>query len=936
MTQHSQTIREATEGDLFRLLVENVQDYAIFFLDPEGRVRTWNPGAERLLGYSEGEIIGEPIARFFTPDDVQGGVPERDMRKAVESGRATDDRWHVRKDGARFWSSGTLTPLWDEAGKLRGFAEIMRDRTSQKLSDAALKNALAYTHGMVDTVREPLLVLEGDLRVRTANRAFYQTFRASPEETEGRLIFHLGDHQWNIPQLRRLLEEILPRNTSFDDFEVEHTFETLGRKVMLLNARRFHREGNATPLILLAIEDVTERRRAEEEQRQSETRFTSLVKNIKDHAIFTMGPDGRITSWNVEAERILGNSEAEILGQPFSLIFTPEDLRDGVPEQELRQATEAGRAEDERWHIRKDGARFWALGIVTPTFDASGKQNGFSKILRDMTERKLAEKALLRAHEAAATQVRERTAELRTANEVLRKEIEDRQRAEEELRLRDRAFESFVQGVVITDPSQPDNPIVYSNQAFEKMTGYSQAEVLGSNCRFLQGPATDPAEVEKLRAALREKRSCLVELLNYRKDGTPFWNALSVAPIHTVGGKLSHFVGVQTDITPFKVLEEQFRQAQKMEAFGQLAGGVAHDFNNLLTVISGYSEMLLAFLAPDDPNRRLIQEIFKAGERATLLTRQLLAFSRKQVVQPRILDLNEVVASAEKMLGRLIGDDIILTSVATPGLEPVKIDPGQVEQVIMNLVVNARDAMPQGGRITIETANVDLDESYAQSHAEVKAGRYVLLAVSDTGCGMTEAVKRHIFEPFFTTKEVGKGTGLGLATVFGIVKQSGGHVGVYSEVGRGTTFKIYLPSVSESLSGAQTKAAPEPVPRGTETILLVEDETAVRTMTRLTLEGNGYLVLEAVDGEEALRLCAQHPGPIHLLVSDVVMPRMSGRQLAEQLTTLHPEMRVLFVSGYTDDAVVRHGVLQAEVAFLQKPFSMDDLQRKVRAVLGAG
>jgi two-component system, cell cycle sensor histidine kinase and response regulator CckA len=274
-----------------------------------------------------------------------------------------------------------------------------------------------------------------------------------------------------------------------------------------------------------------------------------------------------------------------------------------------------------------------------------------------------------------------------------------------------------------------------------------------------------------------------------------------------------------------------------------------------------------------------------------------------------------------------------LTTVLPPGLDRVKVDPGQIEQVIMNLVVNARDAMPHGGRITIETANVDLDESYGQSHDQVKPGRYVLLAVSDTGQGMTEEVKAHLFEPFFTTKEVGKGTGLGLATVFGIVKQSGGHVKTYSEIGYGTTFKIYLPSVAEVIPRVKTQAKPAPAATGRETILLVEDEKAVRTMTRLALQASGYTLLEAADGEEAIRVCEQHRGPIHLLVSDVVMPQMGGRQLAERLTALHTKMRVLFASGYTDDAVVRHGVLQAEVAFLQKPFSMDALQRKVRAVL---
>jgi PAS domain S-box-containing protein len=811
--------------------------------------------------------------------------------------------------------------------------ELEQANAGLQKTNGALKDALAYAEGVVDTVREPLLVLGGDLRVQTANRSFYQAFRVSAAQTEGRLIYHLGDHQWDIPLLRKLLEEILPKHTSFDGFEVEHDFGAVGRKVMLLNARRFSQQSNPADLILLAIEDVTERRRAEEERREIETRFTSLVKNIKDYSIFTTDPDGRITSWNEAAERILGFSEAEILGRDFSIIFTPEDRQQGVPEQERRLAMEVGSADDERWHLHKNGQRFWAFGVVTPTYDAGGKHTGFSKILRDMTFRKKAEDELRRAHDGAEAKVLERTAELRTANEELKKEIEERKRVEEELRLRDRAFEAVAQGVLITDPSQPDNPIVYSNPAFEKITGYPRAEIQGRNCRFLQGPGTDPAAVDKVRAAIREKRPCLVELLNYRKDGAPFWNALSVAPVFDNGGALSHFVGLQTDVTSLKNLEQQLRQAQKMEAFGQLAGGVAHDFNNLLTVILGYSELMLASLPVGDPSREPIQEICNAGERAALLTRQLLAFSRKQVVEPQVLDLNSVVAGMEKMLKRLIGEDVELTAVPAPGLATVKADPGQVEQVLLNLAVNARDAMPQGGKITIETANVDLDEGYGQSHAEVVPGRYVLLAVSDTGCGMTEQVKAHIFEPFFTTKEVGKGTGLGLATVFGIVKQSGGHVRVYSEAGHGTTIKVYLPSVAEAVPAVQSIVEPEPARSAGQTILLVEDEKAVRAMTALALRSKGYTLLEAANGEEAVLLGEQHTGPIHLLMSDVVMPRMGGRQLAERLTSQHPEMRVLFVSGYTDDAVVRHGVLRAEVAFLQKPFTMDALHRKVQKIL---
>ncbi len=418
----------------------------------------------------------------------------------------------------------------------------------------------------------------------------------------------------------------------------------------------------------------------------------------------------------------------------------------------------------------------------------------------------------------------------------------------------------------------------------------------------------------------------------WRIDGTSFDAEYFAYPMWR-GKELIGAVVTFLDVSHQRKLEEQFRQAQKMEAFGQLAGGVAHDFNNLLTIINGYSEMLLQTTPPDDPNRELLEEISKAGARSAALTRQLLAFSRQQVLAPKVLDLNEVVRETERMLRRVIGEDIDLAVVLHPRLGSVTADPGQMEQVLLNLAVNARDAMPQGGKLTIETSNVALGEDYAESHAGVRPGRYVMLAVTDNGVGMTEEVKRHLFEPFFTTKGPGKGTGLGLAVIHGIVKQSNGSIDVYSEPGVGTSFKIYLPRVDAAASTVRPWHSVGPAPRGTETLLLVEDEDAVRTLARLTLQRYGYTVLEASHGEEAIRVATNHHQTIHLLVTDVVMPGMGGRVLAERLLSLHPEMKVLYLSGYTDDAVVRHGILHEEVNFLQKPFSPDALAHQVREVL---
>ena len=379
-------------------------------------------------------------------------------------------------------------------------------------------------------------------------------------------------------------------------------------------------------------------------------------------------------------------------------------------------------------------------------------------------------------------------------------------------------------------------------------------------------------------------------------------------------------------------LEEQLRQSQKMEAIGRLAGGVAHDFNNLLSVVLSYSELLIADLKEGDPIRDDIEEIRRAGTRAASLTRQLLMFSRQQVIEPKVLDLNEVLSAMEKMLRRLVGEDVELTSVPGAALGRVRVDPGSIEQVIMNLAINARDAMPTGGKLSMETANVTLDEEYARGHLSAKPGSYVMFSMTDTGTGIEKAMLTRIFEPFFTTKEQGKGTGLGLSTVFGIVQQSGGNVWVYSEPGMGTTFKVYLPTVDDVAEAAEPPRGLTTL-RGSETILLVEDEEQVRNVVRGILRRHGYTVVEAASAGEALLLSEQHVGPVHLLLSDVVMPHMSGPELAKRLVHSRPEMKVLCMSGYTDDAAVRHGVIDAAFAYLQKPITVEALTRKVRDVL---
>ncbi|MBI4241191.1 MAG: response regulator [Candidatus Rokubacteria bacterium] len=486
--------------------------------------------------------------------------------------------------------------------------------------------------------------------------------------------------------------------------------------------------------------------------------------------------------------------------------------------------------------------------------------------------------------------------------------------------------------------------LTYVSPSVTRLRGYSVEEAMAQTLEERLTPASLETAMrtigEVMPAIARISQpgrppSLTLELEMRCKDGSTVWTESKMTLIFDEAGRPVEILGVTRNTTERKKLEERLRQVQKMEAIGRLAGGIAHDFNNLATVLKGRSQLLLRRLRPADPLRRDVQLMDETADRAAALTQQLLAFSRKQVLQPKVLDLNAVVANMDTLLRRLIGEDIDLVTVPGPGLGRVKADPSQLEQVIVNLAVNARDATPRGGRLTIETANVELDETYARRHVGVVPGPYVMLAVSDTGIGMDAETQSRIFEPFFTTKELGEGTGLGLATVYGIVNQSGGSIWVYSEPGQGATFKIYLPRVEEAADSIGSDKAQNAVPRGAETILIVEDNAAVRDVARDILRDHGYTVLEARHGDDALRICERHAGPIHLMVTDTVMPQMSGRELAERLTVVRPETKVLYVSGYTDNAIVHNGMLNAGVAFLQKPFTPDALARKVREVLDA-
>jgi PAS domain S-box-containing protein len=594
------------------------------------------------------------------------------------------------------------------------------------------------------------------------------------------------------------------------------------------------------------------------------------------------------------AEQILGYPVGQWLSQAdfWEQHLHPLDREQAVGAR--RQAIAEGRDHSLEYRVlAADGRQVWLHDTIHVVLDAKGRPIQLRGVAIDSTKGKLAE-------------------------------------AERMLLMT--AIEQSADGIVITDAQ---GTIQYVNPAFSRVSGYSREEALGKNPRILKSGMHDEAYYRKLWTTILGGEIWQDEITNRRNDGSLYPEQMTITPVRDQRGEITHFIAIKTEVTERKRLEQQLRQAQKMEAVGRLAGGVAHDFNNLLTIISGYGGLLLEHPGTIEPLRGYVNEIKNASGRAASLTRQLLAFSRQQVLAPRVLGLNAVVANIENMLKRLIGEDIDLVTILGESLWPVKADPGQLEQVLLNLAVNARDAMPNGGVLTIETANVEMDSTSAQSHIPLLPGPYVLLAFNDTGIGMDAETQARIFDPFFTTKEKGKGTGLGLATVYGIVKQSGGYIWVYSEVGKGTTFKIYLPRTEDEVDESGPGQSGFKAQQGTETLLLVEDEEAVRALVRNILKQKGYRVLEASRGDEALELAEQYWGPIDLLVTDVVMPQMSGRELARRLADLHPQIKVLYISGYADNAVWYQGGLNSGGAFLQKPFSPEALAHKVREALGS-
>ena len=734
---------------------------------------------------------------------------------------------------------------------------------------------------------------------------------------------NIWDKQLHPDDRERVLKEIAASHQSDIPFVSEYRMLTKnGRIVWFRDEAVIVEDVARKPLFLQGIMcDITERRQAEEALLESEGKYRSLTDDVLDSsavAIFILDSDFRVVWVNraledyfgLKRDEIIGKDKRQLIRERIKDIFVDPD---GFVNKLFSTYDDNTYIEQFECHVIANGEREerWLEHRSQP-IQSGLYTGGRIEHYYDITERKQAEGALLNSEERLA-----------------------------------RAVEGNSIPTFLIDTN---HFITHWNKSCENLTGISAAEIIGTQKAWSAFYAkakpimadfiVDEATEKEIAGYYEGKysKSILTEGAYEEENFFPDlgekgkWLFLTAAPLRDQEEKVVGAIETFQDITERKSMEDQLRQAQNMEAIGTLAGGVAHDFNNILTIIIGNADLALKNVDKDDPSREDLGEIKIAAERAASLTRQLLAFSRKQIITPRVLDLNELLTDIEKMLSRLVGEDIELLTIPEPALWQVQVDPGQMEQVIMNLTVNARDAMPTGGKLTIETANIDLAENYFYNHGiKEQPGSYVMLAVIDTGSGMDEKIKEHIFDPFFTTKE--QGTGLGLSTVYGIVKQNNGFVWVYSEPGHGTTFKVYLPMVKGEAELEEKQRTPIVELGGSETLLIVEDDDSLRKLVRNALQQHGYRVLDAENGEDALRVSQEHEGPIDLMITDVLMPRMGGKEAADRLQHLYPQMKVIYMSGYTDNAIVQHGVLEPGLNFLEKPFSAEGLAHKVREVL---
>jgi PAS domain S-box-containing protein len=878
--------RDRAEAEVRRLaaIVASAEP-AIMSRALDGTVTSWNAGAERLFGFAAEEMMGKTGSELLREAEREQLVALR-KRLALGNVCETFDAVRPHKSGAFVDVSLSVSPIREADGSVTGISIIATDITARKRAEDQLRASEVRNRRILDTMSNVVWMSTVGNVVDYVNKRGIELFEIDPSTIED-VDFLRYIHPDDVPVAYALWARSRGAANGFR-FECRLRLPDGEYRWYAVEGTPLPEpDGTATRWVGTCT-DIHDRVLASQESQRTAELLTAVAAGTPD-AFYVKDAEHRYLLVNPAFSRFLGKPVEELLGRTDADLFPPEDAVGMMERDRLVMTT--GRTIAAEHRMVANGVTLDLHSTKGPYRDESGRIAGVIGVSRNIT---------------------------------------DERRALETLRLRERAIEAASQGFLISDARAPGNPIVYVSPGIERITGYAAADFLGGQATFLQGSNEAPETVEAMRAALLDGRTHTIEAVSARKDGSSFWNEISVSPVRDPAGVITHFVGVMTDVTDRHNLEDTYRHAQKMEAVGQLAGGVAHDFNNLLTVINGYSDVLLSSMSHDDPNRELVEEIRQAGQLSSGLTRQLLAFSRKQVLAPVVLDLNEVVGATDKMLRRMIREDIRLDLSLADAPWKVRVDPGQIEQVLMNLAVNARDAMPSGGVLHIDTANVHIAEP-----GEVPAGEYVRLRVRDTGVGMAPEVSSRIFEPFYTTKEPGHGTGLGLATVYGIVQQSGGQILVQSELGEGTTFDIFLPRSLGAEAASPAPLSGPAAPKGHETVLLVEDEDAVRIFARRVLEAHGFNVLCAADGLQAAAVADTYDGAIELLITDLIMPRVGGREVADKLTRDRPAMRVMFVSGYTDDAAALTDMTAHGVPFLHKPFAADALVHKAREVLDA-
>ncbi len=871
---------------------------ALFITMPNGRVLKANPAACRMFGYKEEEIIRAGRMAVVDPEDPRL-LPALEER--ARTGKFSGELTFRRKDGTKFPAEITSVIFKDSDDNERA-SIIVRDITEQKEMKEALQKSESFTRTVMDHLPVGLAVnsVDPDVDFVYMNDNFPKFYRTTREALADPDVF--WDVVYEDPVFREEIKKRVLEDCDRGDPERMHWEDVPitreGEKTTYISARNTPVPGKA--LMISTVWEVTDRKQIEQKLEASQNRLQSIFRVVPTGIGVVC--DRTIIEVNAKLCEMTGYTAEELVGQSAHILYPCQEDFDWVGTEKYRQISERGTgAVETRWR-RKDGA-ILDIWLASTPLDAADISKGVTFTALDITERKKMENALKESEEKYRLLVE-------NANEV----------------------------ILVAQ----DGRIRFVNHKALDFIGYTPEELIEKEFTAFVHPEDRKTLSERHRKRLEgEYVPALYPFRIIDRDGGIKWVEINAVRIEWKGRPAT--LNFLVNITERKHAEEereklqnQLTQAKKMESIGRLAGGVAHDFNNMLGVILGRTEMMLMGMTPEDPFRSDLEEIQKAGMRSADLTRQLLAFARKQTITPRVLDVNETVEGMLKMLRRLIGEDVNLIWHPDAHLWPVKVDPAQIDQILANLCVNARDAISGVGKVTIETKNVIIEEDDYIDRPGLIPGEYVLLTVSDDGCGIDEVTLANIFEPFFTTREVGEGTGLGLAMIYGIVKQNSGFIDVHSEVGKGTTFKIYFPR-HEGDAAKETKPDLVKIPKGHgETILLVEDDPSILDMGKAMLEKMGYTVLRAGDPKQALEIAKTHGGKIHLLMTDVVMPQMSGKVLAEQIHNVNPDMKVLFMSGYTANVIAHRGILDAEVHFIQKPFSMKDLAFKVRNTLGAG